>query len=137
MNDRGERRFINPPDVWNSTRYGFSQAVVAAPGEIIFVSGQDAWDVDQRSGTDDLHDQARGAFANLERVLTAAGSSLADITALRIYIVAEPDDDLSAVSAALRATFPADEGPAATWILVRGLARPDFRIEVEATAVRR
>ena len=137
MSDAPGRRFVNPNDAWNSTQYGFSQAVVAAPGDMIFVSGQVDWDVDETIGHDDLASQARGAFANLVRVLEAAGASVGDVTALRIYIVADPSDDTSGVSEALRSTFGPGPGPAATWIMVRGLANPDFLIEVEATAVRR
>ena len=70
-------------------------------------------------------------------MLAAAGASLEDVTALRIYIVADTDDDLDGIGDALRATFPSGAGPAATWILVRGLANPELRVEIEATAVRR
>ena len=136
MSDAPGRRFVNPSDAWNSTRFGFSQAVTTAPGEMIFVSGQVDWDVDETIGHRDLASQTRGAFANLARVLEAAGASVHDVTALRIYIVADPSDDTSAVSEALRTTFGPGPGPAATWIMVRGLANPDFLIEVEATAVR-
>jgi 2-iminobutanoate/2-iminopropanoate deaminase len=129
------RRFVNPPDAWNSSQFGFSQAVVAAPGDVIFVSGQVDWDANQAIGHHDLAAQTRGAFANLVLVLEAAGGSAGDVTALRIYIVADPSDDTSAVSTALRDTFGPGPGPAATWIMVRGLADPDLLIEVEATAV--
>ena len=137
MTSDATRRHVNPADAWDSVQYGFSQAVVAAPGDLIFVSGQVDWDADQSIGHHDLASQTRGAFANLARVLEAAGASVGDVTALRIYIVADPSDDTSAVSEALRTTFGPGPGPAATWIMVRGLANPDFLIEVEATAVRR
>jgi enamine deaminase RidA (YjgF/YER057c/UK114 family) len=136
MSGPGKHRFVNPPDVWDSTRHGFSQAVIAGPGETIHVSGQVDWDAERRIGSDDLGRQARGAFASLSRVLAAADAGLEDVVSLRLYIVADPNDDLSAVGDALRATFEQGRGPAATWILVRGLANPAFRIEVEATAVR-
>ena len=129
------RRFVNPDDAWDSTQYGFSQAVVAEAGDLVFVSGQVDWDRDQRIGHADLASQTPGAFANLIRVLQEAGAAAADVTALRIYIVADPADDTSAVSEALRRTFGPGPGPAATWIMVRGLADPSFLIEVEATAV--
>jgi 2-iminobutanoate/2-iminopropanoate deaminase len=129
------RRFVNPPDAWDTTQFGFSQAVVAAPGDMIFVSGQVDWDADRNIGHRDLASQTPGAFANLVRVLEAAGASAGDVTALRIYIVGDPSDDTSAVSEALRSTFGPGPGPAATWIMVRGLAAPDLLIEVEATAV--
>ena len=54
MSPTDGRRFVNPSDAWDSTQYGFSQAVVAAPGELIFVSGQVDWDRDQRIGQHDL-----------------------------------------------------------------------------------
>ena len=137
MRERGGHRFVKPPDVWDSTPHGFSQAVVAGPGETIHVSGQVDWDADRRIGSDDLGLQAKGALANLERVLSAADAALEDVVSLRLYIVAEPEADLSGVGDALRATFEDGRGPAATWILVRGLANPAFRIEIEATAIRR
>ena len=93
------------------------------------------WDRDQRIGHHDLAAQTPGAVANLVSVLAAAGASAADVTALRIYIVADSSDDTTAVSDALRRTFGPGPGPAATWIMVRGLADPDFLIEVETTAV--
>jgi enamine deaminase RidA (YjgF/YER057c/UK114 family) len=135
MSPESRRRFVNPPNAWNTTQFGFSQAVVAAPGDTIFVSGQVDWDADRNIGHRDLASQTPGAFANLVRVLEAAGASAGDVTALRIYIVADPSDDTSAVSEALRSTFGPGPGPAATWIMVRGLAAPDLLIEVEATAV--
>jgi enamine deaminase RidA (YjgF/YER057c/UK114 family) len=128
---------VNPADAWDSTRFGFSQAVVAAPGDMIFVSGQVDWDASQTTGHRDLASQTPGAFTNLVRVLEAAGASAGDVTALRIYLVADPSDDTSAVSEALRTTFGPGPGPAATWIMVRGLADPNLLIEVEATAVMR
>jgi enamine deaminase RidA (YjgF/YER057c/UK114 family) len=41
----------------------------------------------------------------------------------------------SGVSDALRAAFPAREGPAATWIRVGGLEGDGLLVEIEATAV--
>ena len=100
----------------------------------MFVSGQVAWDADERVVATDLAGQATAALANLERALAAAGASLRDVTALRIYIVGGPPDT-SGISAALRASFPAGEGPAATWIRVGGLEGDGLLVEIEATAV--
>jgi 2-iminobutanoate/2-iminopropanoate deaminase len=129
-----QRRTITPADVWDSTPHGFAQAVATSEGTTVHVSGQVAWDLERRVPGEDLGAQARGAFANLDRVLRAAGGSLADAVALRLYLVAEPREDLSGVGAALRESFP-DQLPASTWVLVRGLASPELRVEVEATAV--
>lgn len=44
-------------------------------------------------------------------------------------------DKTAPVSEGLKAFFPGDNLPAATWIGVPSLARPEFLIEIEGTAV--
>jgi 2-iminobutanoate/2-iminopropanoate deaminase len=124
----------HPPQLFDASRYGFAQAVSVPAGRLVFISGQVAWDSDERVVATDLGGQATAALANLERALAAAGANLRDVTALRIYIVGNPPDT-SGISAALRASFPAGEGPAATWIRVSGLEGDDLLVEIEATAV--
>jgi enamine deaminase RidA (YjgF/YER057c/UK114 family) len=124
----------HPPELFDASQYGFAQAVSVPAGRLVFVSGQVAWDADERLVATDLAGQAAAAMANLARALTAAGAELCDVAALRIYIVGRPDDT-SAVSAALRDAFETGEGPAATWIRVGGLEGDGLLIEIEATAV--
>ncbi|HET9345934.1 MAG TPA: RidA family protein [Candidatus Limnocylindrales bacterium] len=124
----------HPPDLFDARRYGFAQAVSVPAGRLVFVSGQVAWDADERLIATDLAGQATAALANLDHALAAAGAGMGDVTALRIYIVGDPPDT-SGVSAALRASFPAGEGPAATWIRVGGLEGDGLLVEIEATAV--
>ena len=129
-----QRRSHHPADLFDASRYGFAQAVSVPAGRLVFVSGQVAWDADERLVATDLPGQAAAAMSNLQRALAAAGAELRHVTALRIYIVGEPPDT-SGVSAALRAAFPAREGPAATWIRVSGLEGDGLLVEIEATAV--
>jgi len=124
----------HPSDLFDARRYGFAQTVSVPAGRLVFVSGQVAWDADERLLATDLAGQAVAAMRNLERALAPAGAQLHDVTALRIYIVGNPADT-SGVSDALRASFPAGEGPAATWIHVAGLEGDGLLIEIEATAV--
>ena len=124
----------HPGDLFDASQYGFAQAVSVQPGRLIFVSGQVAWDANERLVATDLPAQATAAMANLQRALAAAGAELAHVTALRIYIVGNPPDT-SGVSDALRAAFPAREGPAATGIRVGGLEGDGLHVEIEATAV--
>jgi 2-iminobutanoate/2-iminopropanoate deaminase len=128
------RQAIDPPGLFDATQYGFSQAVSVPAGRLVFVSGQVAWDADERLVAEDLGGQTTAALENLRRVLTAADAELRHVTALRIYIVGEPADT-SPVSAALRTTFPHGAGPAATWVHVSGLEGDGLLIEIEATAV--
>ena len=124
----------HPDDLFDASKYGFAQAVSVHAGRLIFVSGQVAWDASERLLATDLPGQAAAAMANVARALAAAGAELGHVTALRIYIVGEPSDT-SGVSDALRAAFPAREGPAATWVRVGGLEGDGLLIEIEATAV--
>ena len=126
---------INPPALFDSTRYGFSQVVVATGRRTVYCSGQVAWDADEDIGRADMGAQARRALANVERAVAAAGGGLADVVSLRLYIVRQGEGDTRAIREALLAAFPADAQPATTWIAVAGLANPDFAIEIEAIAV--
>ncbi len=70
---------------------------------------------------------------NVQTAVEAAGGSLSDIVALRIYVV-HLAENVEAVGSALREAFTTNP-PTSTWIGVTSLAVPEFLIEVEATAV--
>lgn len=130
-----ERQEIETPTVFASARHGFPQAVVVSGGRTVYVSGQVAWDADRRLlGGRELAAQARHAFANLVRVVEAAGGSVSSIVSVRIYVVDYRPDHAAAIGGAFRETF-VDAAPATTWIGVAALADPDLLIEVEAVAV--
>jgi enamine deaminase RidA (YjgF/YER057c/UK114 family) len=122
---------VNPPDLFNSRQYGFSQAVVAVGQRTIYCSGQVAWDEKEAIGAPgDLAEQTRRALANVDRIVKAAGGSLKDIVSLRIYIVGDNILNGRAIREALLATFGHDAPPAATWIGVAALANPEFAVEI-------
>lgn len=130
------RTAINPPDLFASETYGFSQAVMAEGRRTVYCSGQVAWDTAEDIGAPgDLAGQTRRALLNVERAVSAAGGTLDDVVSLRIYIVGEHIRNTAAVRQALLHTFGHKEQPAATWIGVHALANPDFIIEIEAVAV--
>ena len=127
---------INPETVFRSLEYGFSQAVLASGRQTLYMSGQTAWDADQRIvGDRDLGAQARQAFTNVRRVVEAAGGTVEDVVSLRIYVVDYRPEHADMVGSALRECFPGATKPASTWLGVSSLARPEFLIEVEAVAV--
>lgn len=128
-----ERRQVVPDGVFDSRRFGFSQAIAVAGGTTVHVSGQVGWDPERGAAGDTLAAQVPVAFDNLARVLAAAGGGLDDVVALRIYVVEAAGDDLAAVGDELRRRF--EQPPAATWLRISGLADAAMLIEVEATAV--
>lgn len=128
------RRTLNPRGVPDALHYGFSQAVVTSGGRRVHLSGQVGVDVAEHTVGDDLETQTSAALGNIESILRDLGGTLADVVVLRIYLVDDARDDLRFVGEALRKRFPVDP-PATTWLVVSGLAREDWLIEIEAEAV--
>jgi 2-iminobutanoate/2-iminopropanoate deaminase len=127
------KTYVNPASLFPSLEHGFSQAVIASGTRTVFISGQTAWDANKRVVGQNCREQARQAFHNVTLAVEAAGGTLSDIVALRIYVV-HIAENIEAVSSALRAVFTASP-PTSTWIGVSSLAVQEFLIEIEATAV--
>jgi enamine deaminase RidA (YjgF/YER057c/UK114 family) len=130
------KEYVNPNSLFPSLPHGFSQVVIASGRKMVSISGQTAWDTQKNIvGGDSVLEQARQAFRNLEKAMEAAGGTLKDIVALRIYVVDYQAESGTAVGTALREFFSPQNPPASTWIGVSALAVPEFLIEIEATAV--
>ena len=126
----------NPKELFDSVQYGFSQAVAARGTRIVAIAGQVAWNAEQEIvGGGDLYLETVKALENLQIALGSVRAELSDVIALRIYIVDYKREESEGISRALKAFFAEGEAPTATWIGVSCLANPDFRIEIEATAV--
>ena len=130
------KEHINPPELFPSLQYGFSQIVTSTGGKTVYLSGQVAWNANRQIvGAGDLGIQTRAALKNIATALTIAGGSLTDVVSMRIYIVEDVLAEDHHVAAALREFFPPEHAPATTWIGVRALANKDFLVEIEAVAV--
>jgi enamine deaminase RidA (YjgF/YER057c/UK114 family) len=111
--------------------YRISQAIRA--GGLIHVSGQAGFDETGTTVPGGFLPQGRQAFRNVERVLAEAGASLRDVVKVGIFVrnmAADLDDVIRLREEFLSAPYPAD-----TLLEVSSLARPDWLIEVEVTAL--
>jgi enamine deaminase RidA (YjgF/YER057c/UK114 family) len=130
------KQYLNPPDLFQSQQYGFSQIVKVKGGTTVYFSGQVGWDEHEAlAGGSDLASQTRSAFTNLQKAVRAAGGAMRDLVSLRIYVVNYKREEGGPISACLLEFFPADALPVTTWIGVQALARPELLIEIEAVAV--
>lgn len=130
------RRFVNPPTLFPSEQYGFSQIASVRGGTTVYLSGQVAWNRNQEIGDAlDVGAQTREALQNVERALNAVGGDRHDVVSLRIYIRGDQIHDDTPIQEALKAFFDLDTLPVASFIGVAALANPDFLVEIEATAV--
>lgn len=105
---------------------------VSAPagGRWLHIAGQVAIDVD---GTvpESFEAQAHVAWRNLLAVLADAGMGVADLVKVNHFLVDASD---MAAYAAVRAGYLGDARPASTLLIVQALARPAWRVEIDAVA---
>jgi len=128
------RTVINPDTVFNSVQYGFSQAVIVTGQRRMLLSGQVGIDVHERTVGPGLQVQTEAALDNVERVLAAAGATLAQVIMLRIYICDTVKSEQEVIAQALRDRFKVDPPPS-SWIVVSGLSLPEWLVEIEAEAM--
>ena len=76
---------VNPPSLAKPS--GFSHAVVADGGRVVFLAGQVALGADGAVVGDTVAAQFERALANLLEALRAAGGSPADLASLTVYAV--------------------------------------------------
>jgi len=108
------------------------QAVVA--GNTVFLRGQIGQDLDTREsvGTGDVEAQAEKAMANIAMLLEECGSELGDIVKVVIYLtdIRFREPVYRVMGKWLKGVFPVSTG-----LVVTALARPEWLVEIDATAV--
>jgi enamine deaminase RidA (YjgF/YER057c/UK114 family) len=110
---------------------GYSRAVV--DGDWCFVAGTTGYDYQAMTMPDSAVDQARNALDTIAKALTEAGFEMADVVRATYYFTdAAYWDEVGPV---LGAAF-GDIRPAATALIV-GLVKPEMKVEIEVTALRR
>ena len=112
------------------TSIGFSRAVRV--GDRILVSGTAAVEDDGSSTPGDAAAQAERCLALIVAAIERLGGAAEDVVRTRLYLTDAADAD--AVSAAHGRWF-GDVRPAATMVVVAGLLRPEWRVEIEAEAL--
>jgi enamine deaminase RidA (YjgF/YER057c/UK114 family) len=130
-----ERKIINP---WKwQDALGFVQANEVVGGQrVLYCSGQISVDAEGKPvHVGDLGAQLKRALENLEQVLSAAGFGLADVVRVNIYTT-DVDGFLANRNVFQDGLFRKGCRQASTLIGVARLGRPEFLIEIEATAVK-
>jgi enamine deaminase RidA (YjgF/YER057c/UK114 family) len=126
-------RPFNTRDVYPGGRHDNDMCMAVRAGNRVFLRGQTGLDLDQRLL--DPHDagaQAAQAMENVKRLLGEAGAGMQDICKLIIYIT-----DRAYRNPVYQAMAPHLEGcaPARTGLVVKGLALPELKMEVDVEAV--
>ena len=108
--------------------------VVVAKGTMVFVRGQVGQELNTSKsvGIGDAAAQADQAMRNIKTLLAEAGAKPEHICKIVIYIT-DPryrEDVYRTVGSHLKGVFPVSTG-----LVVSGLARPEWVVEVDVTAV--
>ncbi|MFC0581854.1 RidA family protein [Micrococcoides hystricis] len=108
------------------------QAVRA--GNTIYMRGQIGQDLETREsvGVGDVRRQTQQAMENIKMLLEEAGSKLEDIVKIVVYLT-DPryrEPVYQEMGKYLKGVFPCSTG-----LIVDGLARPEWVVEIDATAV--
>jgi enamine deaminase RidA (YjgF/YER057c/UK114 family) len=128
-------RTFNTKDTYpeQSISNDLCQAVVAR-GRMVFLRGQIGQNLDTSESVciGDVTGQTEQAMRNIDMLMKEAGGKLEHICKLTIYIC-DPryrEDVYRVVGKWLKGVFPVSTG-----IVVTGFARPEYLVEVDATAV--
>ena len=108
------------------------QAVVA--NGVVYIRGQVGQDLDTGAsvGAGDLKAQTDQAMANIKTLVTEAGGTMEDIVKVVVYLtdIRYRETVYRAMGKWLKGVYPVSTG-----LVVSALARPEWLVEIDATAV--
>ena len=108
------------------------QAVVA--GNVVFLRGQVGQDLEtsESIGVGDAAAQTDRAMANVQQLLEEAGARLEDVCKLTVYLtdIRYREEVYRTIGRRLKGVFPVSTG-----LVVEGLARPEWVVEIDVIAV--
>jgi 2-iminobutanoate/2-iminopropanoate deaminase len=127
-----EKRIIQPKTS-NDPRPRYSHGIETDGGKLLFIAGQTASDKSGNVvGKGDIKAQTQQVFANLEAVLEEAGGTLDDLVMTTTYIT---DREYREGYNEVRRGLYKKDPPTSTLVIVKGLAHPDYLIEIAGVAV--
>jgi len=126
------RKVIQPKPL-TDPRPRYSQGIQTGGGKLPFIAGQTASDKDGNVvGKGDIKAQTEQVFANLKAVLKAAGGTIDNLVMSTTYIV---DREYREGYNEVRSQQYKKTPPTSTLVIVKGLAHPDYLIEIAGIAV--
>ena len=126
------KRPLNPASI-RAPFAQYSHAVeVTGAGRLVFASGQLGVSPDDKI-PEDAEAQAVLCFENIKAILAEANMTFADVVRFTAYVT---DRAYFPLYGAVRSRYVEGNAFASTLVIVSGFTRPEFKVEVEVTAVR-
>ena len=127
--------YINPPSAPKPGMY--SHVAIADGGRIAYIAGQTSVDLDGKPvSADDFTAQIAVVFGHLGRILNDLGASYADVLQYTTYLVGVDKREAwqKGRSELFSKIYPDKKYPPNTLLIVQGLARPEYLLEISAIA---
>jgi len=126
-------RKFNTREAYPDQKLDNDVCMVVRAGNTVYVRGQTAMDLDGKIvGIGDAAAQAENAMACAKILLEEAGSKLQDVVKITIYITdrAYREPVYQEIGKWLKGVYPCSTG-----LIVQGLARPEWVMEIDVEAV--
>ncbi len=134
MSTHTRLRKFNTKDTYPEQSLDNDLCQVVKAGNIVFLRGQVGQDLDTRQsvGVGDAAAQSEQAMKNVKVLLEEAGSSLDHVCKITVYLTdrAYRDDVYQTIGRWFKGVFPVSTG-----VIVDGLARPEWVMEIDVIAV--
>jgi enamine deaminase RidA (YjgF/YER057c/UK114 family) len=121
---------VNPPGLSTPTTYSH----IVRAGKTLYIAGQVGADASGKVAGSGMVEQLEQVLKNLQTALKSQGADFSHIARITIYTT-DVDAFRAPDAAAVRARYFGTHLPASTLVGVARLASPDFKVEIEATAV--
>jgi enamine deaminase RidA (YjgF/YER057c/UK114 family) len=125
------KRPLNPASI-RAPFAQYSHAVEVSAGRMVFASGQLGVSPDDHV-PEDSEAQSVLCFENIKAILAEANMTLDDVVRFTAYVT---DRAYFPFYGAVRSRYVRGNNFASTLVIVSGFTRPEFKVEVEVTAVR-
>lgn len=128
MGNGSPEYFLLRPEVEKA--YGYTHAVKV--GEDIKISGAVSMDDEGNpTAVDDLEQQMKNAYSDLQKVLEHYGCTFDDVIVENVFTT---DMTKFLEASSYRSSIYTKHFPTGSWLEVKGLALPEFMIEIELEA---
>jgi reactive intermediate/imine deaminase len=124
---------INPESIFKPVgNYSQLVKVKLLGAQVLYLAGQVALDKELNIVGSTIKEQADMVFKNIQAILESENGTLDNVVKITIFVTdMSKRPDLGEISIKFFPKIP----PASTLVEVKSLARPEFLIEIEATAV--
>ena len=122
--------FLNPSNAPKPAANYSNVAIIPAGKKLLSISGQVGNNIEGEIA-ESLEDQYRLALQNINLIVESQGGTKEDIAKITVFMTDEPD--WVKIKSAADEFLPSPR-PSMSFIYVKGLFRPDIKVEVEGLA---